>query len=55
MKNNFSIIVAKVNRSLVAFCVKNNGEFLFARRIIMRLIQNLTISWEMNFYVKDTF
>jgi hypothetical protein len=33
MKNNFAIIVAKVNRSLVAFCVKNNSEFLFARRI----------------------
>ena len=23
-------------------------------RVIMRLIQNLTISWEINFYVKNT-
>jgi hypothetical protein len=28
---------------------------LLVRLINMRLIQNLTISWEMNFYVKNAF
>jgi hypothetical protein len=44
---SFSVLRVDLDKLSILKSLKNNDS-------IMRLIQNLTISWEMNFYVKNT-